>query len=135
PGTIERWGLGPEELRRENPRLVVARVSGFGQSGPYRDKPAYGLIAEALSGFRYICGEPGRPSVRVGISLADALAGTQAFVGALLSLYARDRHRATDPQGQIVDVSLLEAMWMYMESLLPEYDKLGSVRGPAGSRL
>ncbi|MDT4937962.1 MAG: formyl-CoA transferase [Pseudonocardiales bacterium] len=131
PGTLERWGLGWDELHAVNPRLVLVRISGFGQDGPYRDRAGFGSVAEAMSGFRHLSGEPGRPPVRVGISLGDALAATQGFTGALMALFARDRTGGTGI-GQVVDVALYEAMWMYMESTLPEYEKLGRVRGPSG---
>jgi crotonobetainyl-CoA:carnitine CoA-transferase CaiB-like acyl-CoA transferase len=134
PGTLERWGLGWDTLHALNPRLIMVRVSGFGQDGPYRDRAGYGSVAEAMSGFRHLTGEPGRPPVRVGISLGDALAATQGFVGALLALLARDRPDGTGV-GQLVDVALYEAMWMYMESTLAEYTKLGRTREPTGSLL
>jgi formyl-CoA transferase/succinyl-CoA--D-citramalate CoA-transferase len=131
PGTLERWGLGWDELHDVNPRLILVRISGFGQDGPYRDRAGFGSVAEAVSGFRHLTGEPGRPPVRVGISLGDALAASQGFTGALMALLARDRPGGTG-QGQVVDVALYEAMWMYMESTLPEYEKLGHVREPSG---
>jgi len=131
PGTFEKWGLGWEHLHDINPRLVMVRISGFGQTGPYRDRAGFGSVAEAMSGFRYLSGEPGRPPVRVGISIGDALAATQGFIGAALALYHRDRPGGSG-SGQMVDVGLYEAMWMYMESLLPEYEKLGHVRQPSG---
>jgi formyl-CoA transferase/succinyl-CoA--D-citramalate CoA-transferase len=131
PGTLERWGLGWDELHAANPRLVLVRVSGFGQTGPYRDRAGFGLIGEAMSGFRHLCGEPGRPPVRVGISLGDTLAGIYGFIGALLALRARDR----TGQGQVVDVALYEAMWSSMESLIAEYETLGISRGATGSIL
>ncbi len=134
PGTLERWGLGWDRLHEVNPGLVLVRISGFGQDGPYRDRAGFGSVAEAMSGFRHLSGEPGRPPVRVGISLGDALAATQGFVGALLALFARDRPHGSGT-GQVVDVALYEAMWMYMESTLAEYAKLGSVRGPSGATL
>jgi formyl-CoA transferase/succinyl-CoA--D-citramalate CoA-transferase len=131
PGTLERWGLGWDDLRHVNPRLIMVRVTGYGQDGPYRDRAGFGSVAEAMSGFRHLSGEPGRPPVRVGISIGDALAATQGFIGALLALFARDRPGGTGA-GQMVDVALYEAMWMYMESTLPEFEKLGRVRGPSG---
>jgi formyl-CoA transferase/succinyl-CoA--D-citramalate CoA-transferase len=117
-----------------NPRLVMVRVTGYGQTGPYRHRAGMGGIGEAMSGFRYLSGEPGRPPVRVGISIGDSLAATNGFIGALLALYTRDRVGGTQ-RGQVVDVAIYEAMWSYMESLLPEYDKLGVVRQPTGSVL
>jgi len=134
PGTLERWGLGYDRLREINPALVMVRISGYGQDGPYRDRAGFGSVAEAMSGFRHVSGEPGRPPVRVGVSLGDALAATQGFVGAVLALFARDRPGGTGT-GQLVDVALYEAMWMYMESTLAEFTKLGHVREPSGSVL
>ena len=134
PGTLERWNIGWEQLREVNPRLIMVRITGFGQDGPYRDRAGFGSVAEAMSGFRYLSGEPRRPPVRVGISLGDALAATQGFIGALLALYARDRPAGLG-RGQLVDVALYEAMWMYMESTVAEFEKLGTTRGPTGAVL
>jgi crotonobetainyl-CoA:carnitine CoA-transferase CaiB-like acyl-CoA transferase len=134
PGTLEQWNLGWTELSAANPRLIMVRISGFGQDGPYKDRAGFGSVAEAMSGFRHLSGEPGRAPVRVGISLGDALAATQGFVGALLALFVRDRPGGTGV-GQMVDVALYEAMWMYMESTLAEFVKLGHVRQPTGSIL
>jgi crotonobetainyl-CoA:carnitine CoA-transferase CaiB-like acyl-CoA transferase len=133
PGTLEGWSLGPDELHQINPGIVMVRISGYGQDGPYRDRAGFGAIAEAMSGFRHLSAEPGRPPVRVGISIADALAGTQGFIGALLALLTSARSGTR--VGQVVDVGLYEAMWMYMEGILPEYDKLGLVRQPTGATL
>jgi crotonobetainyl-CoA:carnitine CoA-transferase CaiB-like acyl-CoA transferase len=135
PGTMERWGLGWEDVRPLNPRLVMVRVSGYGQTGPNREKAGFGAIGEAMGGLRHLSGEPGRPPVRVGISLGDSLAATHGFIGALLALYARDRADGGSGRGQVVDVGIYEAMWAYMESILPEYEKLGRVRQPTGSIL
>jgi formyl-CoA transferase/succinyl-CoA--D-citramalate CoA-transferase len=134
PGTMERWGIGPAELEAVNPGLIMVRITGFGQTGPYRDRAGFGSVAEAMSGFRHLSGEPGRAPVRVGISIGDALGGTQGLVGALLALWSRDRPGGTG-RGQVVDVALYEAMWMYMESTAAEYVKLGRTRGPTGSLL
>jgi formyl-CoA transferase/succinyl-CoA--D-citramalate CoA-transferase len=134
PGTLERWGLTEALMHERNPSLVIVRVSGFGQTGPARDRAGFGSVAEAMGGLRHLTGEPGRPPVRVGISIGDALAATHAFTGALMALYWRDRPGGTG-RGQVVDVALYEAVWMYMEGVLPEYDKLGTVRGPTGSLL
>ena len=131
PGTLERWNLGWAELSAVNPRLILVRISGFGQDGPYRDRAGFGSVAEAMSGFRYLSGEPGRAPVRAGISLGDALAATQGFVGALLALFARDRPGGIGT-GQLVDVALYEATWMYMESTVAEFVKLGRIRQPTG---
>lgn len=132
PGTLERWGLGPDVLHAHNPRLVIVRISGYGQDGPYRDRAGFGSVAEAMSGFRHLTAEPGHQPVRVGVSLGDALAGTQGFIGALLALLTASRRGSG---GQVVDVGLYESMWMYMEGLLPEFDKLGEVRQPTGATL
>ncbi len=134
PGTMERWGLGPDDLTEINPGLIMVRITGFGQSGPYRDQAGFGSVAEAMSGFRHLSGEPGRPPVRVGISLGDALAATQGFIGALMALWARDRKNGSR-RGQVIDVALYEAMWMYMESTVAEYAKLERIRQPSGPLL
>ncbi|GGJ41207.1 CaiB/BaiF CoA transferase family protein [Streptomyces brasiliensis] len=134
PGTMERWGLGPEDLQADNPDLVMVRITGYGQTGPLRDRAGFGSIAEAMSGFRHLSGDPDRPPVRVGISIGDALAGTQGFIGALLALLGGHLRPGT-PRGQVIDVALYEATWMYMESILPEFVKLGKVRGPSGPLL
>ncbi|MEU0791660.1 CaiB/BaiF CoA-transferase family protein [Amycolatopsis sp. NPDC005961] len=134
PGTLERWGLGPDELRALNPRLVVVRVSGYGQTGPYRDRPGFGGVAEAIGGLRALTGYPDRPPTRVGVSLADSVAGLYAVIGALMGLLRRDREPGATP-GEVVDVALYEAVYSLMESLLPDYAAFGVVRGPAGSAL
>ncbi len=134
PGTLEKWNLGWDDLHRLNPRTVMVRVSGYGQSGPYRDKTGFGSVGEAMSGFRYLTGEPDRPPVRAGISIGDSLAATHGFIGAMLALYARDRPGGSG-LGQMVDVGIYEALWAYMESILPEYEKLGRLRKPTGSIL
>ena len=134
PGTFERWNIGWDQLHAANPNLIMVRITGYGQSGPYRERAGFGAIGEAMSGFRHLSGEPGRPPVRVGISISDALAGTQGFIGALLALVAGQAN-SESPRGQVIDVALYEAMWMYMESILPEYTKLDQLRGPAGSLL
>ncbi len=131
PGAMEDWGLGPETLLRLNPRLIVLRISGYGQSGPYRDRPGFGLVAEAMSGLRHLSGEPGRVPVRVGISIGDTLAALHGVIGILMALHHRNRHGA----GQVIDVALYEAVFNCMESLLPEYSAFGAVRQPAGSAL
>jgi len=134
PGTLEKWGLGWPELSALNSRLIMIRVSGYGQTGPYRDKTGFGAIGEAMSGFRYLSGEPGRAPVRVGISIGDALAATHGFIGGALALYHRDRPGGSN-RGQMVDIAIYEAMWAYMEAILPEYDKLGQIRQPTGPAL
>ena len=134
PGTLEKWGLGWDDVHRLNPKLIMVRVSGYGQTGPYRDKTGFGSVGEAMSGFRYLTGEPERPPVRAGISIGDSLAATHGFIGAMLALYSRDRPNGSG-EGQMVDIAIYEALWAYMESILPEYEKLGRVRQPTGSIL
>ena len=131
PGTIERWGLGPEELLKINPRLIVVRVSGYGQTGPYAARPGYGAIGEAMGGLRAVIGEPDRPPARAGISIGDTLAATFACVGALVALHARER----TGRGQVVDSALYEATLAVMESLIPEFAIAGYVRPRTGSIL
>jgi len=131
PGAMEGWGLGPETLLQLNPRLIMLRISGYGQTGPYRDRPGFGVVAEAMSGLRHLTGEPGRVPVRVGVSLGDTLAALHGVIGILLAL----QHRHASGQGQVIDVALYEAVFNCMESLLPEYSAFGAVRGAAGSAL
>src|SRR5437762_5065481 len=132
PGTLERWNLGPDRLLEATPKLVVARVSGFGQTGPYASRAGFASAAEAMGGIRYINGFPGEPPPRLHISLGDSLAGMYAVQGILAALYRRD---ALDGAGQVVDVSLLESCFSLLESAVPEYDRLGIVRGPGGTGL
>jgi crotonobetainyl-CoA:carnitine CoA-transferase CaiB-like acyl-CoA transferase len=131
PGTLERWGMGPAALSAANPELVLVRVSGYGQTGPYRDRPGFGGVAEAVGGLRALTGTPGQPPTRVGVSLADSLAGLYAVIGALMGLLARRRGGG----GEVVDVALYEAVYSVMESLVPDHDAFGVVRGPAGTGL
>ena len=131
PGTMEQWGLGYSTLAAENPRLIMLRISGFGQTGPYRDLPGFAAIAEAMGGLLHLMGEPDRPPVRAGISLGDTLAALHGVIGVLLALQAR----ATTGRGQVIDVALYESVFNCMESLLPEYSALGVVRQPAGAAL
>ena len=131
PGAMEGWGLGPDTLLALNPRLIMLRISGYGQTGPYRDRPGFGVVAEAMSGLRHLTGEPGRVPVRVGVSIGDTLAALHGVIGILLAL----QHRHASGQGQVVDVALYEAVFNCMESLLPEYSAFGAVRGPAGSAM
>ncbi|MGS1008858.1 CaiB/BaiF CoA transferase family protein [Achromobacter anxifer] len=131
PGTMEGWGLGWEELRAINPRLVMLRVSGYGQTGPYRDLPGFGAIGEAMGGLRHLSGEPDRTPVRVGVSIGDSLSALHGVIGILLALRARDQNGA----GQMIDVALYESVFNMMESLLPEYSVFGEIRQPAGSSL
>jgi len=131
PGTLEGWGLDPQKLLELNPRLIVLRISGYGQTGPYRDKPGFGVVAEAMGGLRHLTAEPGRVPVRVGISIGDTLASLHGVIGILLAL--QERHNSG--QGQIIDIALYEAVFNCMESLLPEYSAFGEVRQAAGSAL
>lgn len=138
PGTLEKWGMGYEVLSRSNPGLIMLRVSGYGQTGPYRDRPGFAVVAEAMGGMRYLNGEPGRPPVRAGVSLGDTLAALHGVIGVLLALQARQRSASRDAPkglGQVVDVALYESVFNCMESLLPEYSAFGAVRQPAGSAL
>ncbi|HEY1228325.1 MAG TPA: CaiB/BaiF CoA-transferase family protein, partial [Ramlibacter sp.] len=131
PGAMEGWGLGPDALLAANPRLSVLRISGYGQTGPYRDRPGFGVVAEAMSGLRHLTAEPGRVPVRVGVSIGDTLAALHGVIGILLALH----HRHATGQGQVIDVALYEAVFNCMESLLPEYSAFGAVRQAAGSAL
>jgi formyl-CoA transferase len=131
PGAMEGWGLGPEALHALNPRLVMLRISGYGQSGPYRDKPGFGVVAEAMGGLRHLTAEPGQVPVRVGVSIGDTLASLHGVIGVLMALH----ERARSGLGQVIDVALYEAVFNCMESLLPEYSAFGVVREPAGSAL
>ena len=132
PGTLEGWGMSPEELHRLNPGLIIARISGYGQTGPYRDLPGFGVIGEAMGGLRHLTAEPGRVPVRVGVSIGDTLAALHAVIGILTALYHRKVHGGA---GQVIDVALHEAVFNVMESLLPEYSAFGAVREAAGSAL
>ena len=131
PGTLESWGLGWEALSALNPRLIMVHISGYGQTGPYRDKPGFGVIGEAMGGLRYLTGQPDEPSVRVGVSIGDSLSALYAVIGTLLALQERNRSGL----GQEIDVALYESVFAMMESLLPEFDASGHVREPSGSAL
>lgn len=138
PGTMEKWGLAYDDLSRTNPGLIMLRVSGYGQTGPYRDRPGFAVVAEAMGGMRYLNAEPGRTPVRAGVSLGDTLAGLHGVIGILMALQAR--HSSVSPEaprglGQVIDVALYEAVFNCMESLLPEFSAFGAVRQPAGSAL
>jgi formyl-CoA transferase len=132
PGTLEGWGLGYESLSKLNPGLVMLRVSGYGQTGPYRDLPGFGAIGEAMGGLRHLTGEPGQVPVRCGVSIGDTLAALHGTIGVLTALYHRKVHGAN---GQIIDVALNEAVFNVMENLIPEYSAFGAVREPSGSSL
>ncbi|MDB5892152.1 MAG: L-carnitine dehydratase/bile acid-inducible protein [Polaromonas sp.] len=138
PGAMEAWGLGPEELMARNPRLIVLRISGYGQTGPYRDRPGFGVVAEAMGGLRHLTAEPGRVPVRVGVSIGDTLAALHGVIGVLMALHHRSKTVTSEVphgRGQVIDVALYEAVFNCMESLLPEYSAFGAVRGAAGSAL
>ena len=132
PGTLEGWGMDYETLAKTNPGLVMLRISGYGQTGPYRDLPGFGAIGEAMGGLRHLTGEPGRVPVRCGISIGDTLAALHGTIGVLMALYHR---KVNGGQGQVIDVALHEAVFNVMESLVPEYSAFGTVREPAGSAL
>ncbi|MEH7176846.1 CaiB/BaiF CoA transferase family protein [Neobacillus vireti] len=131
PGTLEKWGLGYEDLKKVNPKIIMVRVSGYGQDGPYRDKPGFGSIGEAMGGIRYLTGYPDRPPTRVGISLGDSVTALYAVIGALMAVY----HRNLTGEGQYIDVALYEAIYSLMESTVPEYDQFGVIRERTGSTL
>ena len=157
PGTLEKWNLGYDEMRAINPDIIVVRISGYGQTGPYRDRPGFGGIAEAMGGLRYLTGYPDRPPTRVGVSLGDSLAGLFGAIGALIALLHRERQRHHDEEersasapagsgpgsevasgcgsGQVVDVALYESVFAVAESLLPEYDGYGVIRQRSGNLL
>ena len=140
PGTLEDWGLGPDVLKAENPGLIVARVSGFGQTGPYAKRAGFGSVAEAMAGMRHLAGYPDRPPPRVGLSIGDSLAGVFAAMGVLLALRTRDAHAAhqgpdAKGHGQVVDVAITEAVLAVLESVVSEYSGTGAVRGRTGSIL
>lgn len=131
PGALEKWGLGYEQLSKDNPGLILVRLSGYGQTGPYRDRPGFGAIAESMGGMRHVTGFPDRPPVRMNLSLGDSIAALHAVIGALAALQSR---HATG-RGQVVDVALYEAVFNLMESTLPEYDRYGVVRERTGTNL
>ncbi len=138
PGVMEAWGMSHEELSKTNPGLIMCRISGYGQTGPYRELPGFAAVAEAMGGIRHLTAEPGRIPVRCGVSLGDTLAALHGVIGILMAL--QHRHATVSPQapkglGQVVDVALYESVFNCMESLLPEYSAFGAVREPAGSAL
>jgi formyl-CoA transferase len=128
---MEAWGLGPDVLQQINPGLIMLRISGYGQTGPYKDKPGFGVVAEAMGGLRHLTAEPGRLPVRVGVSIGDTLASLHGVIGILMALH----EKKTSGLGQVIDVALYEDVFNCMESLLPEYSAFDAVRGPAGSAL
>lgn len=131
PGTLEKWGLGPVELHKTNPRLIIARMSGYGQTGPYSDRAGFGGIGEAMGGWRYIVGEPDRPPSRMGISIGDTITATFGCMGVLAALHHRDKTGL----GQVIDAALYESVLQVMESVVPEYDRMGIIRERSGSFL
>ena len=131
PGTLERWGLGYDVLAADNPGLVMVRISGFGQSGPYRDRPGYGVIGEAVSGLRHLTGDADRPPTRTAVSLTDYFTGLYAAFGAAMALLVREK----TGRGQCIDAALYECAFSFMEPHVPAFDKLGHVANRAGSRL
>ena len=138
PGVMEAWGLGYEELASRNPGLILCRISGYGQTGPYRELPGFAAVAEAMGGLRHLTAEPGRVPVRCGVSIGDTLASLHGVIGILMAL--QHRHATVSAQapkgvGQVVDVALYESVFNCMESLLPEYSAFGAVREPGGSAL
>lgn len=133
PGTLENWGIGPEVLWGINPALIIARVSGYGQTGRYSKQPGYASVAEALGGMRYLNGSPGEPPPRTGLSLGDSLAGMFTFQGIMMALYWRDAKGGGI--GQLVDVSLVDSCFSMLESVVPEYGDVGAVRQPSGTGL
>lgn len=132
PGTLEGWNLGWDALHELNPKLIMLRISGYGQTGPYRDKPGFGVIGEAMGGLRHLTAEPGRVPVRVGVSIGDTLSALHGVIGVMMALRHRDMNGG---EGQVIDVALYESVFNVMESLVPEYDAFGVVREPAGSSL
>ncbi|RZO58497.1 MAG: CoA transferase [Sandaracinaceae bacterium] len=131
PGTMERWGLGPEIFEAEKPSLIYARVSGYGQTGPYRDRPGYASVAEAIGGLRHLTGHPGEPSVRPNLSLGDTVAGLHTALGVLVALLERQR----SGRGQVIDTALYESVFALLEAVVPEHSGAGAVRQPSGKSL
>ena len=132
PGALEKWGIGFKDLHVINPKLIMLRVSGYGQTGPYKDRPGFGVIGEAMGGLRYLTGEPGRPPVRTGVSIGDTLSGLHGVIGVLLALRHREQQGGV---GQEVDVALYESVFNMLESVLPEYSKFGAIRQPTGASM
>ncbi|MBS3785919.1 MAG: CoA transferase [Gammaproteobacteria bacterium] len=131
PGTMERWGLGWEALQEINPKLIMVRITGFGQTGPYASRAGYASVCEAMGGMRYIAGHPDRPPVRMGISIGDTLAGMHGAMGAMMAMHERNQ----SGRGQMIDSAIYESVMTVMESLIPEYEKTGRIRERSGSRL
>ncbi len=141
PGTMERWGLGPDEIARTNPEMIYSRISGYGQDGPYASRPGYASVCEGVGGMRHVTGFPGGPPVRSNLSLGDSLAALHAAFGIVLALYHRDRVTGDDDgnarprKGQVVDTAIYEAVFNMMEAVVPEFDRAGAVREPSGSTI
>lgn len=133
PGLMEKWGMGPEQVKERNPGLVYARISGYGQTGPYASKPGYASVTEGFGGFRYLNGEPGQAPVRPNISMGDTVAGIHAALGVALALIQKAKPGCGE--GQVVDVALYESVFNLMEGIVPEYDGAGVVREPSGTTL
>ncbi len=133
PGTMEKWGLGPEDFKATNPGLIYSRISGYGQTGPYAPRPGFASVCEGFGGFRYVNGFPGQPSVRPNLSIGDTLAGVHAALGILLAYIGRDR--VTQGAGQVVDVAIFESIYNLMEGVVPEYSGAGVIREASGSTL
>ncbi len=132
PGTLEKWGIGYEDLKTVNPKIIMIRISGYGQDGPYSKKPGFGSIGEAIGGIRYLTGYPDLPPVRTGISIGDSIAAIYAVMSGMMALYHRD---TKGTQGQYIDVALYEAIFSLMESMVPEYDQFGFIRERSGNTL
>ena len=130
PGVMESWGLGPDQVKQSNPKLVYARISGYGQTGPYASKPGFASVCEGISGFRYVNGFPDQAPVRPNLSIGDTIAGIHTALGIALALLERERGSG---QGQVVDVALYEAMFNLMEAVVPEFDGAGVIRQPSGT--
>jgi len=133
PGVMEVWGLGPEDIKKTNPKLVYARISGYGQTGPYASKAGFASVCEGMSGFRYVNGFADQAPVRPNLSIGDTIAGIHAALGIALALLERERNSADDSEGQIVDVALYESMFNLMEAVVPEFDGAGVIRQPSGT--
>lgn len=135
PGVMEKWGLGPEDIKKTNPKLVYTRISGYGQSGPYAQKPGFASVCEGISGFRHVNGFQGQAPVRPNLSIGDTIAGIHAALGVVMALFQRQSAAAKGEaqEGQVVDVALYEAMFNLMEAVVPEYDGAGVVREPSGT--
>lgn len=131
PGLMEQWGLGPDDMKKRNPGLVYARISGYGQTGPYAGKPGYASVTEGFGGFRYLNGDPGKPPIRPNISMGDTLSAIHAALGIALALI--QRARPGSGEGQVIDVALYESIFNLMEGIVPEYDGAGEIREPSGT--